>query len=243
MRRWRREFRIIYNDVVGLFHARHMFGEFIDIVRANPKLQQPNSFLDWLVGNYVAAVVVGIRRQADRDPRAVSMYRLLDDVARNARIVTREWYVATYVTGRRREDLRFYGAQADMTFDHFATKKGDRLSAAMVRVDQHRIRQTARRIRHYVNRRVAHRDRRRFGTTLNYRDLNVALDALVELLQRYSVLLTGGALGQVEPIVQDNWLTLLYEPSILPQRHSLAQRWHGSSRTSANTTPISESAR
>jgi hypothetical protein len=220
VRKWRREYWIIYRDVVRLFHNRHMFREFTKMVRTNPKLQEPNSFLDSLVENYVAAMAVGIRRQSDRDTRSVSMYLLLEDVARHALVLTRTWYVATYVTGKRREDRRFYAREANATFDRFATRKGSRLSAALVRRDQHRLLRAARRIQHYVNRRVAHRDMRRFSTQLTFRDLHDALDEIGALLQRYSLLLTGGELLQVEPLVQDNWKAVFQEPWILLQSPS-----------------------
>ncbi len=100
---WRQSLEVIYQDVVNLHHNRRVFREVRAIIDANPALQTDHTFWNWLVENYAAAIAVGVRRQADRDPDVISMAKLLDDLEKNAVLLTRDWFVAEYTLKRSRQ--------------------------------------------------------------------------------------------------------------------------------------------
>jgi hypothetical protein len=64
-RRWRRWLPIIYIPLVTMRVRQQVWAGYIEMVRANPLIQTPRLFHDWLARCYADAQLVAIRQQAE----------------------------------------------------------------------------------------------------------------------------------------------------------------------------------
>ena len=60
-------------------------------------------------------------------------------------------------------------------------------------------------MREYVNRHVAHMDRRGSNSLPTYNDIDAAIDLIGTIFHRYHGLLTASSYTQLEPAWQDDW--------------------------------------
>jgi HEPN superfamily AbiU2-like protein len=215
VRRWKRWLEIIRNEIVEMSHKRRVFEVIAEAFETNPALQQNGGTVWlWLAENYASTAAVAVRRQADRSRArpVVSLERLLTEIAANPGALTREWFVRQYVRGRpamTREDFRERG---ERDFDGFAGRRAKRVSPRRIRSDRAKLRRAAARLRHYVNKRIAHRALRGYSRAATYGDLNGAIDELGRLLARYWLLLNQGGMVSVEPVIQEDWESALRVP-------------------------------
>lgn len=208
IRRWKRWLEVIHRDIVELSHNRRLFREIAGMFEKKPALRDadPTVWL-WLAENYAVTAAVAVRRQADYNPRkpVVSLYTLLTEIAANPGALTRRWFVRQYGRGRpavAREDYRDRG---NHDFDSFAGRRSQRILPRRVLADRRRLRRLEVRVRHYVNKRIAHRALRGYRGPATFADLDGAIDELGRLLAKYWLLLNQGAMLGVEPVIQGDW--------------------------------------
>ena len=136
--------------------------------------------------NYATATAIGIRRQLDPDPRSVSLASLLsmitETICQRPKILSRAEFIKNY-----RLQLRF---AAEKQFDRLVGKGADRVNCSQVRRDAQKLRNDTVAVRRFANKRAAHWDRRTVPkSTLG--ELDNALTLVVELVNKYSMILTG----------------------------------------------------
>jgi len=216
LKKWSEWLRAIRVDVRSLLLSRQIFWEIQKIVRANAKLQeQPGLFNRWLATNYVVAATVGIRRQLDRDPRSVSMVRLLTEVEvtleERPDILSRANFVKNYHPALREAAERHY--------DELVGAGEQRVDVAFVRSDLDRFcaAVATETIREFVNKRAAHWDEIADDPKVKLGEVDTALDVLSGLVDKYSLLLTGSG-GTIEPQLLPGWKGVFTMPWIEPSR-------------------------
>lgn len=218
IRRWKRWLEIIYVEIVELSHQRRVFREISTMFEQNPALRQADPTIwQWLAENYAAATAVAVRRQADYSPRkpVASLYSLLTEIAEHPEVVTREWFVRQYVRNSPAMTRDHWRRAGEHDFDRFAANhRSKRISSRKVLSDRRRLRRAEARVRHYVNKRIAHRALRGYRGPATFADLNAAIDELGRLLARYRLLLDQGGMVDVEPIIQGDWLAAARVPWI-----------------------------
>lgn len=212
IRRWKRWLKTINNDIVSLNHQRHIFREIAESFRTKLALQTDATVWNWLAGNYATTTAVGVRRQIDRRKDVISLERLLTEIAENPAVLTRSWFERQYVRGKPPLQRASYQKMAERDFQRFAGRSAKQISARMVVADRAKLRKTAARLRHYVNKRVAHRARSGYRGPATFADLNAAVDELASLLQKYSLLLNQAGMISVEPVIQGDWEAVLRVP-------------------------------
>src|SRR5437879_6019064 len=100
-------------------YRQQIWTEYLDLVRANPLVQQPGLFHDWLGGLYATTQMVTIRRQAEAgDPRIITLGKLLRDMEANARALTRRRFVLGHPTEWRDEAHGWFGGLAGTGANH-----------------------------------------------------------------------------------------------------------------------------
>ena len=62
---WATWLRRITRDVQDLLFAREVYGTVGEMISANPQLQRPSHFYDYLARTYATHIAMGIRRQVD----------------------------------------------------------------------------------------------------------------------------------------------------------------------------------
>jgi len=73
------------------------------------------------------------------------------------------------------------------------------------RADLERFQKTARPIKDYVDRLVAHNDQRQLTRLPTYEELNAAIELLEEMLNKYLVLLKATSVPSADPVHQHDW--------------------------------------
>lgn len=213
---WRQEYETIYNDVVDLHHKRHIFRDTMAIIERNPALRAEGGYVfeNWLVENYAVTLAVGIRRQGDRASDVISTAKLIADIENNATVITRDWFVNEYLVNAPANDKAFWKHAANEDFDKFAPDGAASPSVSLIRADQDRLQSVVGRVRHFVNKRLAHYSTKGYQGPVTFKEVHEALDELGVLLQRYSLLLKQSGLLAAEPIIVEDWRAVLRVPWI-----------------------------
>jgi hypothetical protein len=201
LKKWRRSMRRIEREVGDLLLRRETFVELRDIVNDNPRIMRPPSFVNWIVGNYVCTVALGIRRLTDTDRRAESLGRLLHELIECPGVLSRVAHRRLY--GRR-------SSVADEIFNSLVGTGKSVLPARAIRADRRLLNIGERRIRRLVNKRLAHANKPsgiRRPPTLG--EVSEVLDVMDRLAVKYSVLLAGSTMASCKPTRQFNWRTVL----------------------------------
>ncbi len=213
IQRWRTWLRVIHNDIVTLTHNRRMMSRNMQIVQANPKLPTSNAVYGWMIDGYVALATSAVRRQIDHDPRVISFSHLLSSIQASPHAITRDWFVAQYVN--------LPPQMAHKDFDRFAPGSQKYTDSNLIASDLTNMENAARAIKVFVNKHVAHRDRRvalgkpSSATRVTWGELNKAVDLFGGLLQKYELLLNQAGLLTVEPVIQEDWRTVFRQRWII----------------------------
>jgi hypothetical protein len=88
----------IYAQVLNL-HNRHELHDGMEEMLREQGHPDAEYFWDAFHEMYVESQVLAIRRQADDDPRTLSLRRLLGQVEQNAKRLNRAWYVTWRMEG------------------------------------------------------------------------------------------------------------------------------------------------
>ncbi len=189
-RKWSRWLcRIERDQLHDLLINRHIFKQLQQCATPYRGSQTGAELSQWMVQNYVAFAATAIRRTIERPNkkwRSVSLRILLNDMAANDTVLTRDRFRRLY--GRRIRDLF-----ADRDFERICRKKDVKhLSATRIRRDILEIEKVCRPVERLVNKLVAHTeyDRRRIGI-IKYRDLDRAIEILETTFRRYWLLVHG----------------------------------------------------
>lgn len=147
---WVEQFDLIVNDVYALHHHRHLFREIRDIAAA---ANLPSStFFDAFGLWYASSQSAALRRLVDRRKGTVSLIRLLEDIARNPKVMNRDRHVGLWGNDR------FFIAQGNRNFDRFAKASGDdTVDRDAVNADINAVNGIVSKVEKYVDENVAHR--------------------------------------------------------------------------------------
>jgi hypothetical protein len=198
-RRWRRWLARIRAEITRLAIDRHIYKEVLAIVRANPAVREaPGDFLAWMRRLYIESTTITLRRLVDRDKRTISFVRLMSEIADHPEVLSRDRFVRLYPP-----HLRERVAHHD--FNRFCRPGAMHVGRSIINGHQRRLGQAQRRLRNYVNRHVAHADRRPMRWPPTFEELDVFLDLLEELLTEYVLLLEGKSLSDILPVPQYDW--------------------------------------
>lgn len=196
-RRWRRWFSDIRNQIHTLHHNRRIYRDVTAMIDANPALQVPSAFYTWMRNAYIYDMTMSVRRLVDHDRRTVSFYRLMEDIASHPEVVTRRRFTAGY-----RGWLRDSGHR---DFERFASPAANRIHRRVIRGHQRELVAAAERLKTYVDKHVAHNDRRPMRRLPTYEELDRCIDLLGRLAKDYTLLLEQVALVEIEPVIQYDW--------------------------------------
>lgn len=200
-RRWVSHEGFVREEVLMLHLRRYVWQETARMVRENESL--PDSYWwRFLVDNYIACQAVAIRRQADTNPRVVSLGRLLteirDDAARITRLVLAGIWQPEDSWGER--DL-------DEAFERFSGAARGHVDPAIPEADLVALRSGAATVTVYADRHLAHVDSRPLPPEElpSVNDLHAAIDLIGSHFRRYHLLLTSADMPVLIPILQHDW--------------------------------------
>ena len=166
-----------------------------------------------LTAGLISSAAVAVRRQTDNDDNSICLRRLLRETRDYAHIVTRSHYLALSAPAGSQE---FLTTLNNYTFDEWAGEGVDHPDPARVEADLQSLLNVSERIRHYVNKRVAHFDRNGVRPDMmpTFQDLDDASKVIESLTQKYHLIFTGVWIGQLRPTIIYPWTEVFSLPWI-----------------------------
>jgi hypothetical protein len=206
--KWFRWLEVIQGEIYELLMLRYVFGETQKIIKANPKIQIDGYFYEWLAIAYSKTASVGVRRQLDCDSSVITLGRLLSEIQQSPTLLTLERFEGMYTHGqsnRTKKQRMLYELQrrqAQKDFKQFSGKLMKHVNPALVCKDLILLSLVVEPIRKYVNKRVAHRDRKQFSSIPTFPDLDKAIDSMFNTFKKYMLLLKA---VQYDITIQPQW--------------------------------------
>jgi hypothetical protein len=210
--KWRRWLKRIDNEILSMHAHQDMYREVGKIVSDHGSLPASH-FFDYLAAWYGTTQAAAVRRQADIDPRVVSLARLLKEIAGDAGRLTREWFLAHYAALDERHGVQGWN-------ERFGGDIGEHLDPKIVEDDLSSLRAAADRVSSYVDKHVAHADQKPLKDPITFEDLNDAIDGISEYFRKYTLLLTQSSWATLVPVPQYDWKAIFREPWIKPEGNS-----------------------
>jgi hypothetical protein len=188
-----------------LWAYRDYWRGLVEMTQANEEIP-PSTFFDALGIWYADGQTVAVRRQLDRDRRAVSLWRLIDEIAAHPEVMTRTRHVALWHDEHEDAREKEHNEQrGNENYDKFAGEGSDTIPPERTLEDRERLEAIGKPIKRYVDQRVAHSDDEALTEVPTFAELNAAIGELGELLKKYMSLLKAQWLAAVSPVHQDDW--------------------------------------
>lgn len=178
----------IHDEIVYLVLGRQIWRQYIEIVNGAPTdvRDAGGQFHDWVSRNHSHAIGSAIRRQSDRHRDAVGLARLLDRMARYPRALTLD----RYLEGSEKENE----ADVHRRWVPFHVTGGGMLDPTVPASDLDRLLIDLGPVIRWVNKAIAHNDDKKRTVEqdlgITFLTLHEAVDKLVAVYNRYSLLLT-----------------------------------------------------
>lgn len=162
---------------------RRTFHEVADLMMSTPRATSPGYFYQWMWGVYVDSVTVAIRRMTDRGRGARSFVRFLHELGEVSSSLSRAWHVELWGQGMEAEGHEF--------FDQIAGAGARSLPRRVATQDAEAITAAAKAVADFASTRVAHKfELSLASSSVTFGQVNRAIDAIGELVQKYGMLLT-----------------------------------------------------
>lgn len=181
-RRWRRWIKTIGVQVSVLCCDDWLFQTSMDVARASKRIEARNHVYQLYRRMYATHASVALRRLVDKSARAYSLRLLLAQIERHSELISRTWFVHSYP--------RFLRSFAEQSFNTLAGDRAKFLPRRVVRKDLRNLERQTKRIKTFVDKFIAHRDRRPgLGTHSTYQHLHDSISAVDRLCCRYKFVL------------------------------------------------------
>jgi AbiU2 len=211
--KWKEQLDTIRRQTYRAHHYRNLWrglGEIIE--NANlPDSAFFGALRDW----YADSQVSSIRRQLDTGRKSISLRNLLEDIARNPTVASRERHVAVWLEDDANPRVEH---DANTNFDRLAGGQGrTHMHAAVVRADIEELQAAGAVAERYAHEVVAHTAITPTHEIPTYADLNDAIDQIGALVKKYSSLLEASIVAQLEPEILGDWRAPFRQPWIAPE--------------------------
>lgn len=192
-RRWVLWMERISEEIVKCAFDRYIFDRWWSIINKNPDIDINNTFVALVWSSYLQRQAMTVRRQVKIDQRAISLARLLGDIAKHDTSITREEFLKDHVNPDIEKTLyeRTLREVSEL-FDSFAGCGKPHINGNRVREDISRLKQTAEQLECYADKWIAHSDPKREWPRLSFEQLNKTLDLFLSTWERYHNIAAGG---------------------------------------------------
>ncbi len=210
MEKWKKHMQEIFDDVSQMVENRHVFYKLRNLLEPNIVIAY-NIFFDHYVVNYVSSITSSVRRQIDTKTEHGGLMKLLENIEKKPEIITREFFLKPFAPLLIKEGGRIwkekYGGD-------------DYLSKKVIRLDIFRLKEVTKKLKNFVDKRVAHKDKHDEKYDMNYSQLDSCVDILEELTIKYYSLIvsTGSGIPSLLATNIDGWEKIFYEPWIKKPR-------------------------
>ena len=197
----------ILNDVTGLIENRYVLNSLRELLKPNEEITN-NVFFDHYVLNYVSRMTSGVRIQVDKKTSLGGLRKLLENIENNPDVVTQEMYLLPYKNG---------GDVMVAVGERFWAEKfggGKIIDVNIIRSDIALLDSVTTKVKDFVDKRVAHKDKEWAEYELTYGELDKAVDILEELTIKYNGLFTGSGMEKLLPTFHYDWEDIFRYPCV-----------------------------
>ena len=229
LEKWLRWMETIHDEILELVQDANMFWEVQDIIRENPRIQQPNAFYSYLARTYLSHALAGLRRQTKLDKDSISFMRLLSEIAENPEELSRSYFNSRHpssngpdldqVVGRAGiEEVGIVDSSQLKTiikmdnFAPYAEASGEHVCPQMVKDDFARLESTAKTHEKFADKRIAHRDKRKPKVIPSFGELDDCIKLLDQTYVKYHFLFHAESMDTLMPTYQYKWKSIFCEP-------------------------------
>jgi hypothetical protein len=206
LKKWIRWLKSIEVEITQLVIAKDIFWSVQKLIDKNNKIQKPSSFFKYMGDTYISFIVMGIRRQIKIDSQSISFVRLLSEIERSSKKISRKYFKQLY----KGSSVEFL---ADNDFNQFCINLGDPyISSAMVRNDLIELRKVACLCEEFADKIIAHSDKRAPKTLPTFNDADEAIDFLDKLYVKYHLIFHAASMQSLMPVYQYDWQQIFDYP-------------------------------
>src|SRR5262249_15786587 len=195
---------VMYEDVENAILNRHIRQEVAAIIDANPRIQRSSAFYEWMAAVYSDSGLMAVRRQRDKDPRSISLARLLSEIVVHPHALSRGRFVGLYRP--ELQDIAHYD------FDRHVAAGANHIDPTNVQTDLDALRKKTLDLERDGTKRVGDFDEKGPKNIPTFQELDDALDLIQALWVKYLFLLR--ALAYREPVWTYDWKAIFREPWI-----------------------------
>jgi hypothetical protein len=158
--------------------------------------------VNFVVSGSLESIVIGIRRQVDKDSRSISLINLLRALIKHPKLYTvdhcRQTFVDRAIRWRLDPTLHSrYVADADFAYSAVADATGLTFDVVRIATDIEELERLCERFRLIANQEVAHRNRTAPDLDVRLHELDGVMQSLWDLSRKYTRLFDGGSHGSV----------------------------------------------
>jgi len=178
----------------------------------NPEIQQPSIFYSWMRGLFVSWAVTIVARLVDDRKDTRSFVRLLRDIKKSSNPPSRKHLVALYTIAMKNFPEEEVASIASREFDELVSNS-DYLPKDQVQKDIDDLQKITAPVVLLRHESVAHLSAKPSEQLPSYENLDAAISAIVDLLHKYSLLITG-VRADPFPTIQYDWMAIFRVPWI-----------------------------
>jgi hypothetical protein len=203
--RWCEDFKALSEDVVRI-HARSQVWDKLDEAIAAQNTPSAGMLLSLLRPMYGEAQAMGVRRLIDQRRGHRSLWRLVDEMARNPTVLSRRRWVAHY----QRPDDPYFVERGGREFDDLAGVGADHVPAAVLTALKDELVNAAAVVKTYVDEHIAHTSSAP-TSGLTFAQLKEAVHDISRAYQRLGLVLNATHY-EYEPVIQPPWEDVFSQP-------------------------------
>jgi hypothetical protein len=175
--RWVNLLNRIDKDVIKILKIQQIYKGLNDIINKNNELKNTkNAFYGWMATVYLDSVVMGIRRHIKKRRNTISLIRLLDEIKRNHKVISRDRYIKMY------SGPEFI---ANKEFDEFAGVSQPFIDVNQIEKDIVELKKKADYIEKFADKMIAHLDELEIVEFPEYTEVQDCIEYLKNLVKYY----------------------------------------------------------
>lgn len=198
LNKWIRWSDEIYRETQALLIKTKLYDDYVEIVKNNPAIQNPDDFHEWAMRNYYESALMVIRRLLDTNRDCISLMNLLKELKCDHRLVTKKFYLRDYPEGKGSLPVT-----RDYLEDHFDKVFSDdevTLSQRVVEADISDLQTKTKIVEHFIDNTLAHRNKGGRGKqTIETKHVKEAIHYIEEIAKKYMGLFGKGGYSELTP--------------------------------------------
>jgi len=198
----------IKSDLTNIVNNEQIYCHFEEVVSANWNHIVANEgqlFWNFVKECYGVQAALGVRRHVKIDDDSISLMKLLNQINIYSKQFTYDFYIKRYPI-----DPNCFEWQKS-TFNRFSTD-GIVVSEEIITNDMQDLEKIAGAVGDFVDRTMAHLDKRGPAKDVTYDDLNTSIDLFNKMTRRYLALITADGYVTLKPTIQFSWKKIFSVP-------------------------------